>query len=547
LAAGAYGFGFLEADGCGSALDDALVVTDTLTVAIDHLEPAHAWTYDHTPVQVFAKDPVPAGQVGFVETPRVYLTPTAGGTTASAVEGTNFRDDGLLTATVPPGLLPGVYDVLVVNPDATIGRLVGGLTVTEERPPEITSVSPPGLENSTNETVHVTGTAFSDPSVTLTCREGGTERVVDARVLAWTYTSIDAVVPSTEFNEAICVLEVTNAEGPSARWAALSIRNPAENLFPWSAGPDLVEARRAPVAVAGRTSAVDRWVYAIGGDSGDPTGALSSVEVAPVGVYGDVGAWSVLRGGLPAPVTLAGGAMVGEFVYVVGGNDAAGPVATAWRAHVLDPMNVPRFDHLSIDDAGTLEGGEWTWRVAALFAADDIANPGGESLPGDPVTVALPDVGGLAVEVAWEPVPRAIGYRVYRSAAADTSGVEEWVGDTTDTWLRDDGLPTDPTHTPLPDGALGEWAALPALIQAREAPCVAFAPDPAPDPVVVHLYAAGGRAPDGTALDTVEVLPITIAAGDEHHTSAWLDAGVRLGSARWGCGAWSVDAARHSV
>lgn len=549
LAAGVYGFGMAEADGCGAELAGALTVTDTLTVAIEALDPPFAWTYDSTPVSVLAADPAPGGQVGFLPTPRVYVTPSTGGTTAAAVAGVDFRTEALLTARVPAGLAPGLYDVLVVNPDATVGLLPAGLTVTEDPTPSVLSVSPPSLPNSDPANVVITGRSFRDPAVSLTCREDGVERTVAATVQASTGTRIDARVPADDFNEAICVVVVTNSDGTSARYAGLSIRNPAENLFPWTVGTEMVEARRAPASVAGRTSAVARWVYAMGGDGGESASALLSIERAPVGVYGDLGDWELLPGALPAPITLAGAAIVGEFVYLVGGHDGVGPLATTWRAHVLDPENIPELDTVSIDDEGALGGGDWTWRVAALYDAADATNPGGESLPSDPFVLRLPDTGDLAVDLSWTPVEGAVGYRVYRTATGDAGGEDElgWVGDTTITSFRDDGLPVDAPRGPLPEGALGEWAALPVLLEARESPCVAIAPDPVPDPEIVYLYAAGGRGSDGDALDSVEVLDITVVRDDEHLAGAWSDAGVTLSDARWACGAWTVDASRHSV
>jgi hypothetical protein len=551
LPAGAYTFGIAEADGCGAELAGALDVTDTLTVAIVALEPPFAWAYDSTPVSVLAADPAPSGEVGFLPTPRIYVTPTTGGTTAAAVTGVDFRSASLLTARVPAGLAPGLYDVLVVNPDATVGLLTGGLTVTEDPTPVVTSVSPPSLPNSSPDDIVITGRSFRDPTVSLTCREDGVETNVAATVTASTGTRIDAIVPADDFNEAICVVVVTNIDGTSARYAGLSIRNPAENLFPWSVGTEMVEARRAPASVAGRTSAVARWVYAMGGDSGENASALLSVERAPVGVYGDLGDWALLPRSLPSPITLAGAAIIGEFVYIVGGHDGAGPLATTWRAHVLDPEEIPELESVSIDDSGGLGGGDWTWRVAALYDAADPTNPGGESLPSDPFVLRLPDSGDLAVDLAWTPVDGAVGYRVYRTATGesggDTEGALGWVGDTTTASFRDDGIVADPSQVPLPEGALGEWATLPALLEARESPCVAIAPDPIPDPEIVYLYAAGGRAADGAALDTIEVLDVTIVRPGEHAAGAWADAGVNLSEPRWACGAWTVDSSRHSV
>lgn len=547
LAAGEYGFGIAEADGCGAELAGALTVTDTLSVAIEALDPPFAWAYDDTPVSILATDPAPAGLQGFLPTPRVYVTPAGDSTSAAAVTGVDFRSEALLTARVPGGLSPGLYDVLVVNPDATVGFLAGGLTVTEDPTPTVTSVSPPSLPNSDPGEVVISGRSFRDPAVTLTCREDGVETTVAATISAYTSTRIDATVPADDFNQAVCIVTVTNSDGTAARYASISIRNPAENLFPWSAGTDMVEARRAPSSVAGRTTAVARWVYAIGGDAGDSSTAMTSIERAPVGVYGDLGEWELLPGGLPVPVTLAGAALIGEFVYLVGGHDGAGPLASTWRAHLLDPEVVPDLADVSIDDSGGLTGGDWTWRVAALYDAADSTNPGGESLPSDPFVITLPDTGDLGVTLTWTEVEGAAGYRVYRSSTADTDGDEAWVGDTTTTSFRDDGLPADPSRIPLPEGALGEWAALSALIDARESPCVAIAPDPTPDPEIVYLYAGGGRAADGSPLDTVEVLDVTVVRKGEHNVGAWMDAGVTLSEARWACGAWAVESSRHSV
>jgi hypothetical protein len=543
LPAGTYTVGIEQTDGCGGALADALVVSDTATVAIEALEPAYAWEWDDTPVQITATDPLPAGMVGFDSDVRLYLSARAGGS-AAAVRALTRRTETLLTATIPAGLEPGAYDVFAVNPDGTLGVLESGLTVTEERPPVIDSVSPPGLINTRSETVTIRGSSFRDPSVAVTCREGGIETTVAATVTASTSTTTTALVPSDDFGQAVCVVELTNADGPSARWAALSIRSPSENLFPWAAGTELVVARRAPAGAAARTSSVERWVYALGGDDGDPASPLDSVERAFVDVYGDPGEWALISP-LPSPLTRASAVVIGEFVYVVGGDDGTGLVAGGWRAHVLDPLATPRFDTLSID-AGGLGPGRWSWRIAAIYASDDPTNPDGESLPSDPIVVTLPDVGGLGVDLAWEPMVGAVGYRVYRSpTAGDTD--EEWVGDTTDTHLFDDGLPTTPDYAPLAAGALGAWVALPALDTPRAGACAAIASDPEPDPVRVYLYVAGGEDAAGDPLDTVEVLDVVIVAPAEHQDGAWADAGVTLTDPRSGCGAWTVDAARHSV
>ena len=74
----------------------------------------------------------------------------------------------------------------------------------------------------------------------------------------------------------------------------MSVTNPAQNLFPWNTGSALNVARRAPALTAGRLDAVSRYLYAVGGDNSD--GTLDSIEQAEIGVYGDMGAWTLLSG-----------------------------------------------------------------------------------------------------------------------------------------------------------------------------------------------------------------------------------------------------------
>lgn len=549
---GGYHLAVETADGCGAGIEGVIAVTDALTVGVGAVEPAFGWVGDHTPVVVTALDPLPSGAVGFAPVPRLYLAPSDGAGVATAVGAVGYRDAAELVAVVPPGLLPGAYDLLVVNPDGGVGFLGGAYTATEVPPPVIDGVSPPGVSNQGDQPFTVTGSGFDGPTVTLACEEDGVVTEAAAAVDAWTATRIDATLPDPSFTQAICVVRVDNAAGPWARWAAMSVRNPAENLFPWEAGPELNLGRRAPAAVAGRTSSVSRYVWAMGGDAGDAGSPFDGLEVAAIGLYGDVDPWRVVPGVLPAARTLAAAARVEGFVYLVGGDEGAGPVASVWRARVLDPLDVPHLDGLGLADAGGggLGPGTWTWRVSARFDAGDAANPGGESLPGDPISVTLPALpGGGAVTLRWTAVDGAVGYRVYRTPEADGAiGGEAWVADVgPELGWTDVGAVADPSRSPLPDGALGEWAGMPSLGSARSAPCLAVAEDPVPEPRTAYLYAAGGLAADGSALDGVEVLPITIESEDSQVPGTWRPAGVALSEARSACGAWTVSAELHSV
>jgi hypothetical protein len=348
----------------------------------------------------------------------------------------------------------------------------------------------------------------------------------------------------------VCLVRVIDADGTSAEWSAVSVTNPAQNLFPWQVGPSLVEGRRAPAAAAGRTTSVQRWLYAIGGDDGAAAGAKASVEVAPIDVYGAVGPWHVLSRGLPAPRTLGAVAVIGRFIYLVGGHDGGAATASVLRAQILDPLDVPYFASLSVAPGATgLAPGSWTYRVAALYDPTDLGNPGGESLPSDPIRVALPDLGGLLQPIlGWTAVDGAVGYRVYRTPnAGDPSSAVEWLGDVVSTAFTDVGDATTPGAGPLEAGALGAWAQLASLTVDRESPCLAVIPDPFPDPNVIYLYAAGGRSAAGAVLDSLEVLPVTVVSEHEQVAGTWSPSPLALSEARYQCAGYGVDSSLHSV
>ena len=138
--------------------------------------------------------------------------------------------------------------------------------------------------------------------------------------------------------------------------------------------------------------------------------------------------------------------------------------------------------------------------------------------------VRLPSVApdNLQLEIEWTPVAGAVGYRIYRSDSG--TGNEEFLADVVDNRYTDTGLPTDPLGLrPLSSGALGEWAAMPALSTPREGPAVSWGIDPV-DPSTAYVYAGGGH--DGTtALSSIEFLDVTLV--DEHNQ----DAGVWTTSA----------------
>lgn len=544
---------FLLQDGsCPAFLDTGLFVEADLTIDLEAIDPGFAWTGDDTPVVITAVDPVSTGMVQLADLPRVYLSPTTSSGSATALRSVAFKDATRIDAVIPEGLSVDVYDVIVVNPDGSVGLLAAALEVVTDAPPRVDSVSPASLPNNTTGPITVFGANFRDPTVDFDCDDlSGVITSAAGTVSASTSGTITVEVPTSTLGNGVCVVTVTNSDGTWVEWSAMSITNPSQNLFPWEAGATLTTPRRAPAAIAGRATSAARYLYAIGGDDGAAAGAYDSIEYTSVDKFGNMGFWAPLPGTLPDARTLAAITRIGRFVYLVGGHDGTAPVDTVWRAQVLDPLMAPEFADLSIAYGTGVEmgGGTWIYRVAALFDATDDTNPSGESLASDPIVVRLPDVSDrIVLTVGWSAVPNAVGYRIYRTPAADAgSGTEEWLDDVsggTTLTYADDGGTTDPSMKPLPSGALGEWATVATLPRALQSPCVTTGADPS-DAAVTYLYVAGGR--DGGGSIRNEVLFVDVTEVSEHEQDVGTFAtSTNTITAAYECGAWAVDPTLHS-
>lgn len=496
--------------GCLGQLPGALAVTDDLRVGVSAVEPGFLSPSVATAVTVRAE---PAAElVGFASTPRAYLNPADGvdGALATALRAVVFVDDETLTAVAPAGLQPGAYDLVVVNPDATVGVLEGAVTVTVGEPPVIDGVEPASLDGNGPQVARVFGGSF-DPAgveVSMICRApDGSVGEAPAPVVAGSLqaTSVEARFPADQFPAgSVCVVTLANSDGARSSYSALSIKTPAQNLNDWQAAPELTTPRRALGLAAGRPTRTSRFVYAIGGDTGAVDAAHASIEAASVGIFGDLSAWQPQRNALPAPRTFASARRMGDFIYLIGGNDGAGPVDTVLRARILDPLAGPEVVDLSLvleDDQPGLGAGLWHYRVSAVFPADDIDNPNGESLPGEVTVVQMPAVDGLRLTLEWEPVPGATGYRVYRTAVADDPvDTVALLAEVVEPRFVDDGQGVVGDATPLPPGSLGVWHVASTLTTPREAAAIATVADETGG----WLYAFGGRDLNG-ALDSYEM------------------------------------------
>lgn len=560
LAPGEYQVRVTSELGCPSTLNGRVSITDALTITLDGVDPTFVSPTLATAVTVTA-----SGAVLFENLPRVYLSPQAGGNAIAlkAVE-LNAQNPAQLSAIVT-GAAPGVYDLIIVNPSGDVGFLAGAVTVTVLEPPLVSSVAPGSLNAGQVSTAAINGANFdlsqapaTPPLVSFECQDFATGAAVSAPasitvdVAASSATLLDVTIDAAATPAgAACIAIVTNPDGATFRFSAVSFRNPSQNLNAFRAGSAMLEARRALVLAAGRPTETSRFLYAVGGDAGSAASAKSSVEASAVDPFGAMGAWTAQRNTLTnafdgtqtttLPRTLAGGARLGRFIYVVGGNSGAGSVATVLRAQILDPLAGPEVLDLDAqlgDGVLGMPEGLWLYRISALFPTSDPSNPGGESLAGELFNVELPAVADrLLITLTWEQVPGASGYRVYRTpgpdqTAADLELLTTIAGGAAVSFTDDDTLTTDPTTTAQPAGSTGVWHALTGapLSTPREAHATLAVQRPG-NPSQFFLYAVGGKN-GGTALATGEVATITIAADQSQTLSAWRPLSDTLNPAR---------------
>lgn len=513
LAPGTYELILTDGLGCTGVASTAFRVTGTVNLALEAIVPPFAWTDADSSVRALADDAPPVGLVGFAPGVRLYASPVTGDT-ATAFESVGFVSASELTAVVAEGLTPGLYDVIAVNPDGSVGIVSRGFTVLANPLPLIDSVTPASIPNSSPQTLEIEGSGFAaGAAVDLHCLapEGG-RSIVPATVDAIDDEGISATVAPGLAAGTVCVVRVTNVDTGFGEFSAIGVTTPAENIPAFELNTSMATARRYPAAAVGNITGTSRTLYAIGGDEGTEDSALDSVEVVTLDRFGVPGIWRPEPQRLPTPLTHARAAEIGGYVYLVGGSDGAASVADVRRARVLSPADTPEFERIGVAEGDDgLVPGLWFYRVTAVRPDDDNWNPAGETLPSEPQPVRIP-LGldrPLHITLHWDPVDRVDHYRIYRTAGPDLSTGDEQLlavvpAETTE--FTDVG---DPTSAPRPPrlGDLGEWASLPSLRTSRAGLGLAVAPDPEDDDVV-HLYAVGGRDGAGNPLSSYELLSI---------------------------------------
>lgn len=544
--AGTYDIQLRDTTACPAMVTAGLRVTDTtsVTLATPAIRPPFGWKDGTTAASVVAT----AAATGFVAVPRLYLNPQnpGPGTVATAVGAVAFVDKTELSVLFPKNLPLGAYDLIVVNPDGTVGVAQASFTVMANPAPHIEAVSPGSVANQAGQAVTITGTNFRTPSTTLSCVDANGAALATSPTATGSNATATSLTMTFDASAAgvACVVRVTNSDTTYGDFSALVITNPAQNLYPAKLGPDLATARRAPVALAGNASNAARYLHVLGGDGGSGA-ALDTVETSPLGLLGVPAPFFAQRNKLKQARAFAGGATIGRFLYIAGGSSAGTPQSSVERAYVLDPDQRGEITNLALelDTTAGVGPGTWYYRVAPIMAGTDAFNPNGENLPSDPFPVQLPNLGTkkLDVTIVWQASTGASKYRVYRSPAAGAAvGAEQVIAEVNApaTSYTDKGGAPINTDTPLPIGSLGVWQTLAAaLATPREGAGVAWAMDPA-DATKAYLYVLGGRQNATTALASFELLPITLGAGGAQTPAATFTDGTEaLGAARWQLGA----------
>jgi hypothetical protein len=573
-APGVYDLVLNDPSGCMTAIVKAITVTSDLTITMKNVVPPFGATTSETDITIFRDTAAPPpGDYKFVATPTAFLNPHNAQPTdvATPLESVAFVDQDTLTAVVPANMKAQAYDLIVADPDGHVGFLPNAFTVSANPPPVITSLVPSSIVDATNQKVTVNGTDFrTGATVSVSCKDAANNSYnLTVQTGTVSCSGNDCSVPTTIDGSpltaatapTVCIVRLTNTDGTYADYSALGVTNTSLNLEkPPVAGTNMTTARRALVSSAVDATSAARFIYAIGGDTGQSAqnAPLDSTEFASVDLYGKMGTWTKQRYTLPAGRSFAGSTKLGRYTYVFGGTtDAtnnASSLATAIRAMTLSPREAPTVD---VDDIllkpTGLDTGYWFYKVSAVFDTTDNDNPGGDSLPSDEQIVKLPAFQGskFQIKLAWDvprdslanPLPNVVGYKIYRTAAVNgTSGGEvliATVGNVTS--YLDDGTATPGTEAPLPLGSMGQWKALPNMNVVRKGPASAIAVDPS---VGTRYYAYALLGLDGTgAVDaSYEFLAIDVQPNGHQNFGTWTKGASNVNTGRWQAGAWVADA-----
>jgi hypothetical protein len=467
-------------------------------------------------------------------------------------------ESGVLHAVVPAGIDAGHYDVMVVNPDGSLGVLSStgpfqGYQASDGAPPIVTRISPEVIEPAcgSNCFVEIDGSGFgAAPTVGATCFAASETLPLNGPTAFPVVASptpspspggivVDVTALSSLAHGTHCALNVSNHDGanPTVGQAdrdlslAVGVSAIGTGNTSFTLGSPLNTGRRAPAVVIAEVEPRTRFLYAFGGDGGSLTSGRSDGEWAPLGPAGP-GAFTTLPG-LGSSLTLAGAVAAGRFIFLIGGYDGAASLSTVSRGEVLSPAQAP-----SIDDVGVqldfaqhgLSGGTYYYRVSARFSASDPLDPGGESLASPTLVVVLPPLAqnrDLSLGFsAGDTTGRALaGFRLYRGPSPDKLDRAVDLPANAVSFLDDDTMLMS-SATPLRLGSVGTFvqSGVPQLNTPRAGAAVTAVPVDTPGRVFFYAGFGWNSAGAPSLPTSYEVLRVdatdqgTDFAGATHFT-----------------------------
>jgi hypothetical protein len=257
--------------------------------------------------------------------------------------------------------------------------------------------------------------------------------------------------------------------------------------------------------------------------------------------------WTAQRNSMRKPRTGQATIRIGQFLYAIGGFDGSAALGSVERARILDPLDAPAVPEIDLTPSATgLAAGTWVYRVTAVRPASYASDPGGETLPSDPLNLTLPDLTSMTatplvkVTLTWPALPDTASYNIYRTSATGkgvtevqlVASVPQPVGPTVT--FNDTGAATS-AQTPLPIGALGTWNAVANLTAPRYGAAAAIAHGATTATTDTWFLYVGGGAGDVALTaaglhDTYEWARVDIAVADGAQTVSAFSVGKSGGA-----------------
>jgi len=129
MPAGSYDIFITNPDGSFGTLYGGFLVTDDLSVSITDVIPSILQSTADSVVKIYAENPLPPGTNGFMPGASVLFSEVSTASPLHPIDVT-FIDTSTLEALLGSGAFPGLYDVIVINPDGTSGLLPNAIEIT---------------------------------------------------------------------------------------------------------------------------------------------------------------------------------------------------------------------------------------------------------------------------------------------------------------------------------------------------------------------------------------------------------------------------------